>query len=617
MPDPRSLMQEFRLLDQKRQGLGLSQAEEARHAELKELVGSTAAPPVRSGFNVNAAAAQLRESLLPAGLRSRPLDSPAPPPAAPPAAPAWQEPALEPGPASDASPAFDTAADSFFDPTTLGQEVRPQAWNPEAPGYDPDAPYDEAAWIAAGYDPNATYDWAALGYDVPAAEQPAAEAVEAAPELLAEPAAEELPAATPEPFPGAGYDELPEPGALALEPAAEEVLDFVEEVDAPPAGEAAPLQFGEYDANGPAAFVSPPDYGGPEGDSIPGGEPLELGDAPIDLQPEEALDASFELASDGSFGEAGPPAQPAPWSASSPGESADGWESAPALELASSFEPAQAAEATAAEPIEFPPEAGAPELALELPPEPGFAYQAAPEPALDVAPEPELALAPEPEPEPLALAPELPPAYEPEPLAPLELEPPPAEVVLEAIPPEIAAAYDEAVAPPAAAEPPPEPPPAPEPEPAWEPPAPPAFDQADPEPIIEPYEEPPVAPVRVEGSHRVVVHTIDGQVKRGLLTDASLDAADLALDTQGPAGLDVVATAGIKAIFFMLASGERAPAPEGTKVRVTFRDGRQVAGFSPDYQEGSFGFFMIPADTRTNTGRIWVYQAAVRTVVAG
>ena len=26
------------------------------------------------------------------------------------------------------------------------------------------------------------------------------------------------------------------------------------------------------------------------------------------------------------------------------------------------------------------------------------------------------------------------------------------------------------------------------------------------------------------------------------------------------------------------------------------------------------GFFMIPADTRTNTGRIWVYQAAVRQV---
>ena len=76
----------------------------------------------------------------------------------------------------------------------------------------------------------------------------------------------------------------------------------------------------------------------------------------------------------------------------------------------------------------------------------------------------------------------------------------------------------------------------------------------------------------------------------------------------------VITTDGIKAIFFMLAPGEKAPAPEGRKVRVTFRDGRQVAGYSPDYREGAFGFFMIPADTRTNTGRIWVYQAAVRQV---
>jgi hypothetical protein len=47
---------------------------------------------------------------------------------------------------------------------------------------------------------------------------------------------------------------------------------------------------------------------------------------------------------------------------------------------------------------------------------------------------------------------------------------------------------------------------------------------------------------------------------------------------------------------------------------VTFRDGRQVAGFSPDYREGGIGFFMIPADTRTNTGKIWVYRSAVRQV---
>ena len=48
---------------------------------------------------------------------------------------------------------------------------------------------------------------------------------------------------------------------------------------------------------------------------------------------------------------------------------------------------------------------------------------------------------------------------------------------------------------------------------------------------------------------------------------------------------------------------------------MTFRDGRQVAGYSPDYAEDGPGFFMIPGDARTNTGRIWVYRAAVKQVV--
>ncbi len=141
-------------------------------------------------------------------------------------------------------------------------------------------------------------------------------------------------------------------------------------------------------------------------------------------------------------------------------------------------------------------------------------------------------------------------------------------------------------------------------------------DLGAPEPILEPEPLPAAgAPgVSVPGSHRVVLHTVDGQVKRGLLVDALLDAPLLPLQPQGPGAPEELPTDAIKAIFFMLAPGEKAPSPEGKKVRVTFRDGRQVAGFSPDYQEGLVGFFMIPADTRTNTGRIWVYQSAVKSV---
>jgi hypothetical protein len=136
---------------------------------------------------------------------------------------------------------------------------------------------------------------------------------------------------------------------------------------------------------------------------------------------------------------------------------------------------------------------------------------------------------------------------------------------------------------------------------------------AEPEPA--PQAEPPAAPACVvAGVHRVVVHTMEGQVRRGILADADLAAGALALAPQPGGPPEAIETGKVKAIFFMLSAGEQAPVPEGKKVRVTFRDGRQVAGFSPDYSDEGVGFFMVPGDTRTNTGRIWVYRAAVRQV---
>ncbi len=125
---------------------------------------------------------------------------------------------------------------------------------------------------------------------------------------------------------------------------------------------------------------------------------------------------------------------------------------------------------------------------------------------------------------------------------------------------------------------------------------------------------PAPAPFRVAGTHRVVVHTVEGQVKRGILEEPDLASPILTLASQPGQPGEQVAMDKVKAIFFMLAPGEKAPAPEGKKVRVTFHDGRQVAGFSPDYDESGVGFFMFPGDTRTNTGRIWVYRSAVRQV---
>jgi hypothetical protein len=582
MADSRSVMQEFRFLDQKRQSGTLTPAEQARHAELRDLVGFEQPAPARGGFDVTAAAAQLRESLLPAGLRSRPVE-PVPAPAAVPAA--WSPPlkaAPAPAPAAFAEPEPPLAIDPFFDPASLGQEVRPQAWNPEAPGYDPNAPWDEAAWIAAGYDPNATYDW--------------------------------------------GDGSTPGDGAATV----------ADPLDAPPAEP--PLQFGDYDAPGapvpvlasgagwldegdpPAPPPAAPAFG--DYDAMPGGTPLELGEAPLDLQPESELDVGFELASDGSFGEATDPLQLTPWSETEQPFAAERWESAPALDLSAPFEAAVVPLATtrlpAIPPLVTPEEPV--ELLAFLEPE----EQAAPRPEpffealpAEVEPAPRALL--ESEPESISLA-----EAEPDPVSFTETEPDPVSFAgteldpvslgeLEQpdeidIPPEISAAYDlPPVTSPALDF---APPPLSEVAAALGP----STEAVEAEPEIEPVSLAPSGAGRVGGAQRAVVHLLDGRVLRGTLTDADLEAPELELDTGSPGAVEQVATAAIKAIFFMLAPGEQPPVAEGKRVRVTFRDGRQVAGFSSGYREELAGFFMVPADTRTNTARIWVYQAAVKQV---
>jgi hypothetical protein len=120
----------------------------------------------------------------------------------------------------------------------------------------------------------------------------------------------------------------------------------------------------------------------------------------------------------------------------------------------------------------------------------------------------------------------------------------------------------------------------------------------------------------VSGEHRVVLHTVEGQVMRGMLANADLADAELPLLQPNGAVARVPATH-LKAVFFMLPSGERPPAAAGTRVRVTFGDGRQVAGLSPEYAPESAGFFVLPVDTRTNTARVWVYRTAVQHITIG
>ncbi|MFN7131281.1 MAG: DUF6982 domain-containing protein, partial [Myxococcales bacterium] len=158
----------------------------------------------------------------------------------------------------------------------------------------------------------------------------------------------------------------------------------------------------------------------------------------------------------------------------------------------------------------------------------------------------------------------------------------------------------------------------------------PSFPTAAPQPVaaqparpqIQPVAQPApaaraAAPTIVAGEHRVVVHTVEGLVKRGTVRNANLDGEVLELEVIAGQPLERITANRLKAVFFLLPPGAKPPAAEGTKIRVTFRDDRQVAGFSTTFEQPGNGFFMIPADSRTATQRIYVYRAAVKGLARG
>ena len=123
-------------------------------------------------------------------------------------------------------------------------------------------------------------------------------------------------------------------------------------------------------------------------------------------------------------------------------------------------------------------------------------------------------------------------------------------------------------------------------------------------------------PSFVEGDHRVVIHTLEGQVHRG--TVHNLDLQDDALAVQQQDGRSVeLPTRRLKAVFFVLSPGEKPLPGRGERVQVTFRDGRQVVGYSDDHASGEPGFFVVPSDARTNTARVYVFRGGVQSITTG
>ncbi len=121
----------------------------------------------------------------------------------------------------------------------------------------------------------------------------------------------------------------------------------------------------------------------------------------------------------------------------------------------------------------------------------------------------------------------------------------------------------------------------------------------------------PIGEAFAAGESRVVVHMLGGVQKRGSLVDAHMNADFLELRLPD-GGREMLSTAALKAVFFVVPIGQDVPKPVGDPVTVTLQDGHQLTGLSPDYQVGAVGFFLCPTDQRSRTAKIYIYAGAVK-----
>jgi hypothetical protein len=127
---------------------------------------------------------------------------------------------------------------------------------------------------------------------------------------------------------------------------------------------------------------------------------------------------------------------------------------------------------------------------------------------------------------------------------------------------------------------------------------------------------------------KVVARYQDGRLLKGFTIDFIPEAEVfhllLVTSTQGSAPV-AVRLAELKALFFVREFQGRpdysdrkefdpARPPAGRKVRVIFKDGELILGTTPEYQPGHLGFFVVPADPKSNIERCFVVSSATRDV---
>lgn len=123
--------------------------------------------------------------------------------------------------------------------------------------------------------------------------------------------------------------------------------------------------------------------------------------------------------------------------------------------------------------------------------------------------------------------------------------------------------------------------------------------------------------------NKVVVHYLDGRLVKGYTNDffPNKESFHLSEDESGEG--HEVSVSELKGIFFVKSfagkPGERHREDVertglGRKIRVDFKDGETLIGYTSGYSPGRAAFFVFPADPESNNEKVFVVAAAASAI---
>ncbi len=120
------------------------------------------------------------------------------------------------------------------------------------------------------------------------------------------------------------------------------------------------------------------------------------------------------------------------------------------------------------------------------------------------------------------------------------------------------------------------------------------------------------------GKNKVVARFKNGSILKGNTSDFLPNKSQFHLETED-GGILTVNVDQLKAVFFvkdLAGNKKRVDAYQddlsgcGRKIRVKFKDGEQIVGYTTGYSPDRQGFYITPAEKKSNNERIFVVKSA-------